>query len=283
MDGSPAGINALSTEALPDRRVLDGEASAPAVSADIRLFGYRSRLVLQGLNLLVEHGEAVAVLGSSGCGKSTLIRLLAGLLPPGTERFDGDVALSGSSPFVYRSTGKLAVMFQDPTLLPHMSVEQNIALPLHLLRREGSDDVQALLRLVGLQDFRHYLPRDLSGGMRTRTALARSFVSRPNLLFLDEPFTGLDLGWRESLYASLQDLRRRNGTTIVMVTHDLEEAVYNSDRVLVMSAEGTFVEQFRVPGTIPRDYRFGETVARHTALLSRLAQLLGSPPKAELA
>lgn len=282
MNGSTVGINGLATDDTSDRRALDEKAPTLAVSARIRSFGYRSRLVLQGLDLSVEHGEAVAVLGSSGCGKSTLIRLLAGL-PTGTKRFDGDVALSGSSPFVYRSTGKLAVMFQDPTLLPHMSVEQNIALPLHLLEREGSDDVQTLLRLVGLEDFRHYLPRDLSGGMRTRTALARSFVSRPHLLFLDEPFTGLDLGWRESLYASLQHLRRRDGTTIVMVTHDLEEAVYNSDRVLVMSAEGTFVEQFRVSGTIPRDYRFGETVARHTALLSRLGQLLGSPPKTELA
>ena len=108
-------------------------------------------------------------------------------------------------------------------------------------------------------------------------------MSKPHLLFLDEPFTGLDLGWRESLYASLQDLRRRYGTTIVMVTHDLEEAVYNSDRVLVMSSEGTFVEQFSVPGTIPRDYRFGETVARHTMLLGKLAKLLGSTPATELA
>ncbi|MEQ1761061.1 MAG: ABC transporter ATP-binding protein [Vicinamibacterales bacterium] len=257
---------------------LNNEQEEPAVIAQIRSFSFGSRSVLRNVQLTVGQGEAVAVLGSSGCGKSTLVRLLAGLLPRGLgQHFDGDVVLSGVSPSIYRATGRLAVMFQDPTLLAHMSVEQNIGLPLQLLQREFSDDVQALLQLVGLHDFRRYLPRDLSGGMRTRTALARSFVSKPSLLFLDEPFAGLDLGWRESLYSSLQDLRRRYGTTIVMVTHDLEEAVYNSDRVLIMGGDGTFAEEFRVPGAIPRDYRFGETIARHTALLSRLAQLLGSP------
>jgi ABC-type nitrate/sulfonate/bicarbonate transport system ATPase subunit len=112
--------------------------------------------------------------------------------------------------------------------------------------------------------------------MRTRVALARSFVSRPEILFLDEPFTGLDLGWRESLYRSLQDLRIRFGTTVLIVTHDLEEAVYNSDRVLVMSAEGRIREEIEIPGGFPRAFRFGETVSRHTDILERLAGMLSS-------
>ena len=276
-------MKALSSGGYSERHAVDGKASAPAVKARIRSFAYGARPVLSGLDLSVDLGEAVAVLGPSGCGKSTLIKLLADLFPPGIQHYDGEVSLSGMSPCAYKSTGRLSVMFQDPTLLPHISVEQNIALPLQLLQREEPGEVEALLRLVGLTGFRHYLPRDLSGGMRTRTALARSFVSSPKLLLLDEPFTGLDLGWRESLYASLQDLRLRHGTTIVMVTHDLEEAIYNSDFVLVMDAAGIVVEQFRVPGVIPREYCFGETVARHTALLSRLALLLGTPPKPDVA
>lgn len=247
-----------------------------AVTARLDAYSYGASRVLHALDLTVLEGEAVTILGSSGCGKSTLIRLLAGLLPRTKhDHLDGHISLWNSRPHEYRASGKLAAMFQDPTLLPHMSVEQNIALPLRLLQHESFEDVDALLRLVGLQDFRHYLPRDLSGGMKTRTALARSFVTKPQLLYLDEPFTGLDLGWRESLYVSLQDLRSRYGTTIVMVTHDLEEAVYNSDRILVMSKAGTFTEEFRVGGSTPRDYRFGETVARHTDLLSQLARLLG--------
>lgn len=254
--------------------------SSPAVRAAIQSFSFGARTILQNLELSVNRREAVAVLGSSGCGKSTLIRILGGLLPRGPgEELNGEVTLAGVTPRAYRATGELSVMFQDPTLLPHLSVEQNIRLPLELLGAGDSEDLTPLLKLVGLEAFRGYLPRDLSGGMRTRTALARSFVSKPALLFLDEPFTGLDLGWRESLYGSLQGLRTRYGTTIVMVTHDLEEAVYNSDRVLVMSAEGTFVEELRPIGATPRDYRFGETIARHTEILSDLARLLGSVPE----
>lgn len=254
-------------------------SSEPAVRADIRSFAFGARAVLQDLQLSVAPGEAVAVLGPSGCGKSTLIRVLANILPRGPgESLDGVISLAGTAPSEFRATGELSVMFQDPTLLPHLSVEQNIRLPAQLLGRDGEEDVDPLLKLVGLEAFRDYLPRDLSGGMRTRTALARSFVSKPKLLLLDEPFTGLDLGWRESLYGSLQRLRARNGTTILMVTHDLEEAVYNSDRVLVMSPEGTFVEKYLPSGSTPRDHRFGETVAHHTDILGKLARILGASP-----
>lgn len=255
-----------------------------AVHALIRSFSFSTRAILKNLEVSVEEGESMALLGPSGCGKSTLVRLLTGLLPRrNSEAFDGDIALFGAHPHSYRATGRLAAMFQEPTLLPHLSVEQNIRLPLEFLRRGVTDDVDALVRLVGLEEFRHYLPRDLSGGMCTRTALARGFVSRPDLLFMDEPFTGLDLGWKESLYGSLQELRSRYNTTVVMVTHDLEEAVYNSSRILVIGANGMLLEELRIPGAFPRDYRFGETVSRHTAILGRLAELLGSPPAEELA
>lgn len=255
------------------------DGSVLAVRALIRSFAFGARTILRDLELSVVESESIALLGPSGSGKSTLIRLLAGLLPRRVgECLDGEIALFGVDPQNYRASGKLAAMFQEPTLLPHLSVEENIRLPLEFLGREDAEDVRTLVRLVGLNDFRNYLPRDLSGGMRTRTALARGFVSRPDLLFMDEPFTGLDLGWKESLYGSLQELRQRCGSTVVMVTHDLEEAVYNSGRVLVLGSHGMILDQMQIPGTFPREYRFGETVSRHTKLLSKLAELLGSPP-----
>lgn len=221
----------------------------------------------------------MTILGPSGCGKSTLIKLLAGLLPRHSDGvLDGDVELFGSSPLEYRSAGTLSVMFQEPTLLPHLTVEQNISLPLALLKREAPSYVAELLQITGLQAYRNYLPRHLSGGMQTRTALARSFVSNPSLLLLDEPFSGLDLGWKESLYSSLQQLSMQIGATIVMVTHDLEEAVYNSNRILAMNEHGSFTAEFYVPGSLPRGYRVGETIARHTTLLSDLAEVVTTPP-----
>lgn len=240
--------------------------------------------MLRNLRLSVQPGETVAVLGPSGCGKSTLIRILAGLLPRDShETLDGGVHLFGLPPREYRRKGRLAVMFQDPTLLPHLTVDENVRLPLQLLGRQNEEEAAALVHLVGLGGFREYLPRDLSGGMRTRTALARAFVSRPELLLLDEPFTGLDLGWRQSLYGSLQDLRARCGTSVVLVTHDLEEAVFNSDRVVVMGGDGAFVEEFQIPGVFPRDHAFEETISRHAAILTRLARLVGTPPSKGLA
>lgn len=273
-----------SMPSFPDgasRRLAQTDDGTLAVKARIHSFAYGFRTVLRDVRLEAHSGEAVAVLGSSGCGKSTLLRILAGLLPRGKrEHVDGDVELFRSSPQAYRATGKLAFMFQDATLLPHLSIEQNIGLPLQFLGNGVSEDVDDLVRLVGLDEFRRYFPRDLSGGMRTRTALARAFVSKPSIAFLDEPFSGLDLGWKQSLYGSLQDLRIRYGTTVVMVTHDLDEAVYNSDRVLVMSNVGTFTEEFAIVGSFPREYHFGETASRHTAILRRLATVLGTTPTA---
>lgn len=265
--------------------MLDANNSSTglAVEARIATFNFGERIILRNVLLSVGKGEALAILGPSGSGKSTLVRLLAGLLPRrNTERFDGSVRLFGLHPEEYRSTGKLSAMFQDPTLLPHLTVEQNIGLPLEILGFNASDEVAAVVRDVGLEEFRDYLPRDLSGGMRTRTALARAFVSTPELLFLDEPFSALDLGWKENLYRNLQAQRNRFGTTVLMVTHDLEEAVYNSNRILVLRADGVIHEELSVPGVFPREYSFGETVSRHTSLLRQLAQLLSHPIRGEL-
>lgn len=246
------------------------------IHVTLESFSFASHKVLSDISLTVQPGETLSVLGPSGCGKSTLIGIIAGLLPRrASDGLEGDVRLFGESPKEYRASGRLSVMFQDPTLLPHLTVEQNLRLPLDIIRMADSDKrVANFLRLMGLERFRAYLPRDLSGGMRTRVALARSLVFEPELLLMDEPFVGLDLGWKESLYNNLSELRRRNGITTLMVTHDLEEAVYNSDKVIVMSARGTSIEEILIPGTFPRSFGFGDTIANFTEILSHLSGLL---------
>lgn len=255
------------------------------ISADIESFFFAEHRILHNIKFNVKSGETVSVLGPSGCGKSTLIGILAGLLPRLTSHhIDGEVQLFGLQPKAYRENGRLSFMFQEPTLLPHLSVEKNVLLPLETLHGKtarNSKLAQDLINKVGLDGFESYIPRDLSGGMKTRVALARSFIVRPDILFMDEPFVGLDLGWKESLYSSFNELRLQNGTTTFMVTHDLEEAVYNSDRVFVMSRDGEQLKQIQIPGEFPRKFNFGETVSKYTEILSHLAGLLTEREKKE--
>jgi len=280
-DINPAPVSDLTDSET--KLVSEENRPIDAIRATIRSFAFGSNRILEEIELRVRPGEAVSILGPSGCGKTTLVGVLAGLLPRRRQEIlQGRIELFGSSPPSYRRAGKLAVMFQDPTLLPHLPVRENVELPLKILRRGQEKDVSGLLDLVGLRGFSDYLPRDLSGGMRTRVALARSFVSGPETLFLDEPFTGLDLGWKESLYGSLQDLRIRYGTTVLIVTHDLQEAVYNSDRVLVMDAGGQVSEEVKIDGGFPRPYRFGATISHHTDTLEHLASLVTHHREAEL-
>jgi NitT/TauT family transport system ATP-binding protein len=248
------------------------------VAVDVASFGYASqREVLHGVQVSLDRGETLAVLGGSGCGKSTLLRLIAGILPAKPEhRLSGSVTLFGEPARAYRGTGKLAFMFQEPTLFPNRTVRQNVALPLEL--RGGGDEalVDEMLAMVGLDEFAGYLPRQLSGGMRTRVAMARSFVTQPHLLLLDEPFAALDLTWKRELYASLADLRARFGTTIVMVTHDLQEAVYNANRILVLGRNGSPLDAITIERPLPRSFDFSDTVSEFTPQLEYLAHLITS-------
>ncbi len=256
-------------------------AASLAVSAHVESFHYGSVPTLRDIRITLEVGGVLAILGPSGCGKSTLLRIIAGLVPRARgDRFVGDVRLFGDAPLRARSDGRLAMMFQDPTLLPHLTVRENVALPLRFLEGRASLSIEDTLRQVGLERYANYLPRDLSGGMKTRVALARSFISQPDLLLLDEPFTGLDIGWREDLYRTLRELRERVGTTVLLVTHDLEEAVFNAERLLVMSSDGAVLDTISPEGDFPRPYSFGSTVGEQTALLERLAIMLSPSRRA---
>lgn len=193
-------------------------------------------VALSDLDLEVAPGELLAIVGPSGCGKSTLLRVVAGLLSPSS----GVVEVRGAR-------SRPAMVFQQNDLQPWRAIVDNVALPLEVLgvsRRERRRHARELLAEVGLGGFSEHLPHQLSVGMQKRASLARAFLADPSLLLLDEPFSALDAQTRTLLQEQLLDLWRRRSTTIVLVTHDIEEAVHLGDRVLVLS---------RRPGTVRRE------------------------------
>ena len=210
------------------------------------------RLVLDGVSFEVENGEFVSIMGRSGVGKTTLLRVLAGLHEPfdeSTVRFDGE-ALNGPPAGV-------SLVFQDysSSLLPWRSVERNVELPLegHLPKLERQERVAEALDMVGLADRADAQPFELSGGMQQRVQLARALASRPAALLMDEPFGALDALTKADLEDQLLQIFSATGTTVIFVTHDIEEAVYLSDRVLVLDgAPAKIVAEIPVPCSRPR-------------------------------
>lgn len=188
---------------------------------------------LAGVNLAIDRGEAVAVVGASGCGKSTLLRLVAGLELPseGAIRLDGR-ELRGPSP-------EIGVVFQEPRLMPWLRLRDNVAfgLPRRLPRAERARLARAALTRVQLGGAADALPKTLSGGMAQRAALARALVTRPPVLLLDEPFSALDALTRQVLQEELLRLWAEDRPTLLLVTHDLDEALYLADRVVVLGGE----------------------------------------------
>jgi NitT/TauT family transport system ATP-binding protein len=204
--------------------------------------------VLEGIDLRIEPGEFVTVVGASGSGKTTLLRAIHGLLPASAgEVRAGGVAVKGPS----RSRG---FVFQADCLLPWRTVLDNVAYPLELrgvARDERRAAAQELLELTGLASAAEKFPRQISGGMRQRANLARALVADPEILLMDEPFAALDAQTREILQAELLSIWDRRQKTVVFVTHQLDEAVYLADRVVVLAANPGRVRQI-VPIDLPR-------------------------------
>lgn len=195
--------------------------------------------VLNDISFSLEKGKTLAIVGASGCGKSTLLRILSGILPNSDgNTIEGEIKVKGLTPDQYRQTGKLAFMFQEATLMPHLTVFQNIELPLTIKGQKSELKTMKLLEAVGLSEYKNYLPKQLSGGMKTRVALARSFITNPEMLLLDEPFSALDIAWKSKLYVELEKLREETSTTVVLVTHDVQEALLLADYVIVMNRFG---------------------------------------------
>ncbi|WP_296259729.1 MULTISPECIES: ABC transporter ATP-binding protein [unclassified Pseudomonas] len=187
---------------------------------------------IRDFSLHVACGEFVAIVGSSGCGKSTLLRLLIGL----DREFDGRIELEGRP--ADRSTRDCAIVFQEHRLFPWLTVTQNIALGLAAQPLEAAERDRRIVEFierVGLSAFSQAYPHQLSGGMAQRVAIARGLVARPRVLLLDEPFAALDALTRQQLQDELLSLRGKASLTAVLVTHDVEEAIYLADRVVVMA------------------------------------------------
>ena len=199
----------------------------------------------------VRAGEFVSILGPSGCGKSTLMLMVAGLEPASS----GHVAVGGRP--VTGPQTRVGLMFQDATLLPWKTIGENVLFPITMSGRDGREAVprmEALLAMAGLSEFRDKRPRELSGGMRQRAALCRALVTDPDLLLMDEPFSALDAITRDEMALALGGIVAREKKTALFITHAIREAVFLSDRVLVMSARpSTIVDDVEVPFARPRD------------------------------
>lgn len=241
---------------LPGPSKVPGVAKVPGVEIAIKDVSHRFDLegaplpVLDRVNFTAQRGEFVALLGPSGCGKSTLLRLVAGLEPPTQGAITSNGALiAGPDP-------SRVVVFQDPTLFPWRNVRDNVALGLEaqgLLKQRGAR-IDETLALVGLETFAKAFPHQLSGGMAQRVALARALVNDPELLILDEPLGKLDSLTRLSMQGEIVNLWRRSGFTVLLVTHDVEEALLMATRVIVFSER---------PATIKADIAIDQPYPRH--------------------
>ena len=209
------------------------------------------------VDLSIAEGEFVTLLGPSGCGKSTLLKMVASMLEPTEGRL-----LLWRKPVAQMAAGgrRMAFVFQAPTLMPWASVRTNVRLPLDLTgvaRAQADARVAEALELVGLERFADALPRALSGGMQMRVSIARGLVTQPDLLLMDEPFGALDEITRHRLDAELLELWRSRKLTVVFVTHSIHEAVFLSNRVVMMAARpGRVVEQFLIDEPYPRSADF---------------------------
>lgn len=248
---------------------------------DVRM-GYRAggrrrkdfQLAVDGFSASIAPGEFVSVIGPSGCGKSSLLKVIAKV----ASLESGSISVHGKPLSQWDHTGTLSFMFQQPLLLPWRTAVDNVALPLQVLRRgnaaQREERAKELLGRVGLADALDKRPHQLSGGMRQRVAMARALVSEPELLLMDEPFGAVDEITRESLQQELLTLWSGAKTTVILITHQIEEAVLLSDKVIVMSARpGRVLRTVEVNLPRPRTPQVRRSAEFH-ALTDELRSLL---------
>lgn len=207
--------------------------------------------VLQNINLNARQGEFITIVGASGCGKSTLIRILAGL----EKTTSGEVLVDGQP--VVKPTVKTGMIFQEARLYPWLTVEKNIEFGIHdenLKKEERKKKVAEMVEMIGLQGFEKAIPKQLSGGMQQRVNIARALINKPNILLLDEPFGALDALTRINMQNEILRIWEQEKTTMVLITHDIDEAIFLSDKVVILSNKpGTISKIIRVDMSKPRD------------------------------
>jgi NitT/TauT family transport system ATP-binding protein len=213
-----------------------------------KVYGTRTGdvVALQGITLTIDDGEFVAIVGPSGCGKTTLLKILANL-----EQHTGGTGILGNRELGGKASDDVGMVFQKATLLPWLDILANVLLPVTLKRRASAADREGamdLLRMVGLEEFAHKRPDELSGGMQQRAAICRALVHHPSLLLMDEPFGALDAMTRDALNVEVNRIWRETHKTAVLITHSIPEAVFLAQRVIVMSARpGRIVEEIEIP------------------------------------
>jgi ABC-type nitrate/sulfonate/bicarbonate transport system ATPase subunit len=241
-----------------------GEVAIRGLSKSFALNGHRLN-VLRDLRLDIRGGEILAVVGPSGCGKTTLLRILAGLEVPDT----GEVLIDDAS--VHGVGMERAIIFQEPRLLPWLTVLGNVAFGLDVrgnAKSYAEEKARHYIRLVGLSDFEDAYPRQLSGGMAQRVGIARALTVQPEILLLDEPLGALDAMTKITMQEELARIWREEEVTMILVTHDLEEAIYLADRVLVMPKErGATMRVIDIDLPRPRDRSENRFVRHREALL----------------
>lgn len=228
---------------------------------------------LAELSFHIGDNEFVSLIGPSGCGKSTFLRLVSDLLP--ITR--GEILIDGQPTSVARRKREIGFVFQEPALMPWRNSTRNVRLPLEILGRSGeSGKARDLLRLVGLQDFENKRPDQLSGGMRQRVSIARALTYDPRLLLMDEPFGALDQITRDEMNQELLNVWSQRQSTVIFVTHSIAEAIYLSDRVVVLSPRpGRITDIIDVPLSRPREPAMKRTPLFFEAETRMLAALEG--------
>ena len=272
VSGAPATPPLRAPAAAP----TDAPAVTPDDASSLRVVGVDKHFTapdgadvhaLESVTLSVAAGEMVALIGPSGCGKSTLLRLLAGLeTPDGGELWVGGERIAGPS-------AERGLMFQDPNLFPWLTVRKNIqaGLVARGVLREKRHEVAEFLRLVALEPFANAYPHQLSGGMAQRVALARALVNHPRVLLLDEPLGALDAFTRMRMQDEVLRLWQARGTTMLLVTHDIDEAIYMCDRIVIMTPRPGRIERvIDVALDRPRD----RNDSRFLALRSEILEML---------
>lgn len=226
---------------------------------------------LESVNLDIREGEFISLLGPSGCGKTTLLRIIADLLQPTS----GSVTIRGQTPREIRLQKKYGIVFQNPVLYDWRTVRRNICMPMEIMKvpkKERTKRIDKMLEIVELSDFGYHYPYELSGGMQQRVGIARALALKPEILLMDEPFSALDEFTREKLNEDLLKIWRKTNKTVIFVTHNIAEAVFLSDRVVVLSPHPgrlTAIVDINLPR--PRESSVRETAEfyEHVSLIRR--------------
>ena len=224
---------------------------------------------LENINLEMNDGEFISLVGTSGCGKSTMLRLIAGLIVPTT----GKLTVNGNE--IDGPDTSRGMMFQKATLFPWLTVEDNIAFSMkmsHTVKKpENQAEIKRMLKVIGLEEFRRDYPAQLSGGMAQRVALARSLICKPEILLLDEPLGALDSFTRMNMQDEILNLWRENRQLVVMVTHDVDEAIYMGTKVLVMEPHpGRIMGEIPIELDYPRNRSSSKFVEYRNQILDML-------------